>query len=326
VTRLNMRRIIEGYDVVLNSNHGSNDSNDDDDDDETTAERAMLSRATSCLTQSVENIDEVKERLESLTMNSSKFKLCCISSVAGIVAFYFVVNENVNVLKPSSSRTSNSSTSTRAASPAPKFTHWIQLHSINGGVSGNQIYPAVDEIQLNSEVLAMQFVGGGNALSITTLHGGIEIRHVPNLQQFVCVLESHKPNNAVAAADAEVDGTQNHHDASTNAGATHKLDWIATSMDFAPNSHQPGLFGFGDKYGGVHLIGLEDLQEYAKHMPIRHHRSGLRLAAHSLKTGLKTKTKGIASSTKAAISEAKYLVKDVKEKGLLKGVMGFFGQ
>jgi len=38
-------------------------------------------------------------------------------------------------------------------------------------------------------------------------------------------------------------------------------------------------------------VGLADLEDWAKHMPISHHRNGLRQAVHSVAGGLRSQVK-----------------------------------
>mmetsp|Transcript_47029 Transcript_47029/g.106519 ORF Transcript_47029/g.106519 Transcript_47029/m.106519 type:complete len:105 (-) Transcript_47029:130-444(-) len=100
---------------------------------------------------------------------------------------------------------------------------------------------------------------------------------------------------------------------------------LLSCVAWAPDPACPGLVAFGDGRGTVTLVGLPDLEAYARHMPVWHqNRLGLRQAVGAIKS----RGKNIASSTKAAVggalNEAKHLVKDVKET--LGGVFSLFGR
>lgn len=80
----------------------------------------------------------------------------------------------------------------------------------------------------------------------------------------------------------------------------------------------------------VHLVGLADLEDWAQHMPVSHHRHGLRQAVHQVAGGLRSQAGRLGGSVKGAaagaLSEAKHLVRDAKDSALVKGVLGFFGR
>eukprot|EP00615_Pteridomonas_danica_P005817 CAMPEP_0114332244 /NCGR_PEP_ID=MMETSP0101-20121206/2953_1 /TAXON_ID=38822 ORGANISM="Pteridomonas danica, Strain PT" /NCGR_SAMPLE_ID=MMETSP0101 /ASSEMBLY_ACC=CAM_ASM_000211 /LENGTH=2382 /DNA_ID=CAMNT_0001462853 /DNA_START=527 /DNA_END=7678 /DNA_ORIENTATION=- len=317
--------------IVINTNNDDEENENDVDEN-----NHDINDKNSMLPNS-----DIMIRLEKIHQNhhgyKTVFKQCCVSSVCGLVAFYFIKMEY------SQNNKNNISNNI-------KTSHFIQIHSINGGISGNSIQPCLEEIEVDSQVLHLSFINYGKGISISTLHNGIEIRHIPHLHLIACQLSNHKDkqdnvssfvssslSSKTKQEEEEEEGRGggggggggiDDRDVENNEQAI-SLDWIATCIDWAPDPAHPGIMAIGDKYGGIKLIGLSDIEEFAKHMPIRHHRSGgIRQAVSSVKAGLRTKTKGIASSTKAvaagAFSEAKYLVKDVKEKGLLKGVMGFF--
>ena len=47
-------------------------------------------------------------------------------------------------------------------------------------------------------------------------------------------------------------------------------------MDWAPDPSRPGLVALGDGRGAVVLVGLADLEDWARHMPVWHHRGAIR--------------------------------------------------
>ena len=101
-------------------------------------------------------------------------------------------------------------------------------------------------------------------------------------------------------------------------------------MDWAPDASRPGLVALADPRGGVTLVALADCEEWASHMAVWHYRGSLRQAVGSVGATLRSKTGRLAGAAVgaagAALSEAKFLVKDVKDSGLVRGVLGFFGR
>ena len=115
----------------------------------------------------------------------------------------------------------------------------------------------------------------------------------------------------------------------TTATSTALRSATPTCIDWAPDPCRPGLAAIGDTTGTVHLVGLHDVEEWARHMSVAHHAGlGLRQVVHGTLEGVRSKTRGIASGAKEgisqAITEAKFIAKDLKESPVVQGLLGLF--
>jgi len=245
---------------------------------------------------------------------------CALGAGIGLVALYFTVRSGGGI------------------------EHVVQVHSVNGG--------CLAEAALGSPVQSLAFVAGGGVLSLSLGDATLQLLRATDLEP-LSSLDLRSPTAAFSAAPAAPGRSgasataaaampppppalgssagASGASASERAAGAAEREWLSAAgcVDWAPDPSRPGMVGWGDGSGRVVLVGLPDAEEWARHMPIWHHRGGLRQAVHSVGTGLRSKTGRLASSTKAAaagaMSEAKYLAKDVQGSAIVRGVLGFFG-
>jgi len=213
----------------------------------------------------------------------SKIWQVALSSSLGLLAFYFTTTTTTTTASSSSAGHAS------AASSGPEVRHWLQVHSINGGCSGNSScasissntnsssldeVPCLAEMELAYACTSLNFVGSGAVLSVTTRNGRLELLRATDLRPLSAVnlLDPNAAPTAAASAAAATNTTAGNNSASFDKGAAERAAVpppappsrfevvlsmggvpveCASSVDWAPDPSRPALLAWGDGTGAV---------------------------------------------------------------------------